>query len=224
MNAISLLHAEAGSTPSGTGSFVYFTNLSVAVQNIAFNKIVGMWGHTTSGTWSFFPCSYNRSAPGDTEVWQAHITGTEIDQFALKYQVAGNIYWDNNSGYDYRLATGPAHTDGIGTVVINPNILVVGVYVDPGGKLNVEILVKNLDFAKTVAIVYTTDNWITFHNAFGSYKTSYPPTTQPHQANTELWEVNTPVGVGATGSFAAFYTVDGVTYWDNNFTLNYSFS
>jgi hypothetical protein len=109
-------------------------------------------------------------------------------------------------------------------VVINPNIVVVGVYVDPGGKLNVEILVKNLDFAKTVAIVYTTDNWITFHNAFGSYKTSYPPAMQPHQANAELWEVNTSVGAGTTGSLAAFYIINGVTYWDNNFTLNYSFS
>jgi hypothetical protein len=223
MDAISLLHAEAGSSPSGTGSFNYFTGYSVVVQNLAFNKIVGMWGHTNSGTWAFFPCSYKRSVPGNNEVWQASINATEIDQFVLKYQVEGNTYWDNNSGYDYRLATGPAHTDGIGTAVINPNILVVAVDVDPSGKLIVEMLVKNIDFAKTVAITYTTNNWATFQNAFGIYKRNYPPAKQPHQADTELWEVNVPVGIGTKGSFAAFYTVGGATYWDNNFTLNYSF-
>ena len=44
MNAISLLHARAGSSPTGTGSFSYFTNFSVAVQNIAFTKVVRVWG------------------------------------------------------------------------------------------------------------------------------------------------------------------------------------
>ena len=31
------------------------------------------------------------------------------------------------------------------------------------------------------------------------------------------------VGVGATGQYAMFYNVEGTTYWDNNFGLNYSF-
>lgn len=222
MNAISLLHARAGSSPTGTGSFSYFTNFSVAVQNIAFTKVVRVWGHTSSGTWAFFPCSYVRSVPGDNEIWHAHVTGTEIDQFALEYQVAGNIYWDNNSGYDYRLDTSAAHTDGIGTAVINPNVLVVAVDV-LAGTLNVLILVKNIQFAKTVGIVYTTDNWGTFHTALASYQRNYPPPKQPHQVDAELWEVNVPLGAGANGGFAAFYAVDGATYWDNNFTLNYSF-
>ena len=141
MNEISLLNARAGSTPSGTGSFVYFTNVSVVVQNIAFTKVVGVFGHTNFGTWTFFPCSYVRSVPG-SEVWQAHITEHRIDQFALEYQVAGQTYWDNNSGHDYRLDTVAAQTDGIGTAIINPNVLVVAVDVFPAGTLNVLILLK----------------------------------------------------------------------------------
>ena len=44
MDEISLLDARAGSSPTGTGSFSYFTNVSVVVQNIAFAKVVGVWG------------------------------------------------------------------------------------------------------------------------------------------------------------------------------------
>ena len=222
MDGISLLHARAGSSPTGTGSFSYFTNVSVVVQNIAFAKIVRVWGHTSSGTWTSFPCSYVRSVPGDNEIWHAHVTGTEIDQFALEYRVAGNVYWDNNSGYDYRLDPSAAHTDGIGTAVVNPNVLVVAVDVLAGTE-NVLILVKNIQFPKTVGIVYTTDNWATFHTALGSYQRSYPPPKQPHQTDAELWEVNVPVGAGTNGSFAAFYAIAGDNYWDNDFTIIYSF-
>ena len=54
MNEISLLNARAGAA-SGTGSYVYFTNVSLVVQNIAFTKVVGVFGHTNFGAWTFFP-------------------------------------------------------------------------------------------------------------------------------------------------------------------------
>ena len=55
MSVIALLNAEAGRTPSGTGSFTYFTNFRVLVENLAFIKLVGIWGHDQlSGNWSFF--------------------------------------------------------------------------------------------------------------------------------------------------------------------------
>jgi hypothetical protein len=224
MVAVALLHAEAGSAPSGTGSFNYFTNFLVRVENIAFSKIVGIWGHTaTSGTWGFFPCSYDHSVPNNNEIWRAHIDETEIDTFDIEYQVSGNIYWDNNAGYNYALDTGAAHTDGIGTAIVGPNVLAVSWSVDPSGMLSVEVLVKNLAFVKQVAIVYTLDNWLTFHNAFGSFQQSFPPAMMPHQVQSELWKISALLTPGASGKFAVFYIVDSATYWDNNFSLNYSF-
>ena len=72
MAAVALLNAEAGSTPSGTGSFSYFTNARVVLENLAFDKIVGIWGHNpASGSWGFFPCSFGRSVPNNREVWSA---------------------------------------------------------------------------------------------------------------------------------------------------------
>lgn len=91
------------------------------------------------------------------------------------------------------------------------------------GNLNVGVLVQNIAFQKQVGIVYTTDNWLTFQNAFGNHTQSFPPPSTPHQLNAELWNILAPVGVGAKGQYTVFYNVEGTTYWDNNFGLNYSF-
>jgi Carbohydrate/starch-binding module (family 21) len=111
--------------------------------------------------------------------------------------------------------------EGLSTVVMGTNVLVGGYQAD-AGKLNVQVLVRNIALHKQVAIVYTTDKWFTCHNALGIYSTPFAPASTPHQPITELWNIG-PVAVGATGQFAAYYTVDGATYWDNNFGLNYSF-
>jgi hypothetical protein len=223
MAAVALLNAEAGSTPNGMGSFDYFTNAWVVVENLAFDKIVGIWGHNAeSGNWGFFPCIFDHSVPNNSEIWSAHISSTEIDQFAVEYRVLGNIFWDNNAGFNYRLDTGSAHTDGIGTAIVVPKVLVVASGVEPGGKLNVDVLVKNLAFAKQVVIVYTTDSWTTFHNAFGNFQRRFPPPTIPHQIQSELWAVSVQLTPGVSVQFAVFYIVGGATYWDNNFGANYS--
>jgi hypothetical protein len=224
MTAVALLNAEAGSTPSGTGSFSYFTNAHVVVENVAFDKVVGIWGHNPgSGSWQFFPCDFDHSVPNNLEIWTAHIGSTEIDQFDVEYLVSGNIYWDNNDGFNYLLDTGAAHTDGIGTAVVGPNVHAVAWRIEAGGTLNVEVLVKNLAFTKQVAMVYTTDNWATFHNAFGGFRRTFPPPTMPHQIQSELWEISVSLTSGVSGQFAVFYIVGGVTFWDNNFGANYSF-
>jgi hypothetical protein len=111
--------------------------------------------------------------------------------------------------------------EGLSTVVMGPNVLVGGYQAD-AGNLNVQVLVRNIALQKQVAIVYTTDKWFTCHNAFGVYSPPFAPASTPHQPITELWNIG-PVAVGPTGQFAAYYTVDGATYWDNNFGLNYSF-
>jgi hypothetical protein len=224
MPALSLLNAEAGSAPSGTGSFNYFTNFRVLVENLAFIKLVGIWGRDQiSGNWSFFSCSYDHAVPNNKEIWQSHVPEIQIDQFDVVYQVSGNTFWDNNAGFNYRLDTAAPHTDGIGTAIVGPNVLTVASSIDPSGNLSVQVMVKNLAFAKQIAIVYTVDNWATFHNVFGSFQQLFPPPTIPHQIQSELWSVSASLSPGASGQFAVFYIVNGTTYWDNNFGLNYSF-
>ena len=225
MDALTLLRAEAGTSPSGTGSFSYFTNFSILVDNFAFAKQIQILGHdVNTGSWVFHPGSFSSSVPGNGEIWTAHVGGSPIDQFVVEYEVLGTTFWDNNSGFNYALDTHSAQsTDGVGSVVLNLNVLAVAQEVDAGGNLKVEVLVKNLAFAKQVGVVYTTDNWATFRNAFGVFQQSFPPFGSPHQENPELWAISAFVGVGKNGQFAVFYGVNGSTSWDNNFGRNYSF-
>jgi hypothetical protein len=224
MEPVQLLEAHAGSAPTGTGSFSYFTNASVVVANLGFEKVVGVWGHDQStGTWQFHPCSFDRSVPGNVEVWTAQIFETQIDIFDIEYKVLGTILWDNNSGFDYRLDTGAAHTDGVGTVALGADVRVAE-WGLTGSTLAVDVIARNLAVLKQVGVVWTTDGWSTFQNAFGTFTESYPPASAPHQPSAELWTVKAPVGTGAHGQFAAFSIQNNnVTSWDNNFGLNYSF-
>jgi hypothetical protein len=225
MSAVGLLQGQAGLTPTGMDGETPFTYFEVVVQNLAYAKVVGIWGHDVStGKWSFNPCSYSKSVPGNLEIWVGGWDeGVPPDQFDVEYEVSGNMYWDNNAGYNYSLTPAAAEgAEGVNTVVIGPNVFVGGYQAD-AGNLKVQVLVKNITFRKDVAIVYTTDNWLTSQYAFANYSRSFSPATTPHQLSTELWSIVAPVTVGATGEFAAFYNVAGVTYWDNNFGANYSF-
>ncbi len=240
MNAVALLYGDVGLVPTADNGGVPGAYFSVLVQNLAYTKLVGIWGHVpgapgTPGTWSFTPCSYSHSVPGNLEIWTL-FNALPIDQFDVEYQALGNIYWDNNADYNYSLDPILAATvfeGAIGSAVIGPAVL-AGVPavltqagqvpgVDSNGNLHVGVLVQNIAYEKQVGIVYTTNNWTTFQNTFGTFLQTLTPASTPHQLNAESWEIVAAVGVGATGQFAVFYNVGGATYWDNNFGLNYSF-
>jgi len=221
MNPVQLLDATAGMTPSGTGSYFYVGNYSVVLDNMAYHKVVGVWGRQFgTGVWSFYPCHYRCSVPGNKEIWDATIFD-ELDQFVMAYEVAGQHYWDNNAGHNYLLDVEAARrVDGAGTAVIGPPLIGESSGSINSGELSVYVAVQNLDYHKRVGIVYTTDRWQTWNNAFGSYLQSYPPGPLPAQAQVETWVIQTPV-VAQRVEYAIFYIVMDNTYWDNNFGRNY---
>ena len=232
MSAVELLSAASvsvGSAIDGGPTFSQETSFSVLVQNLAYTKLVGIWGFYGEGPWEFTPCAWSRSVPGNLEIWTASFQGLAPSQFAVEYQALGNVYWDNNAGYNYSMDTFGPSADTPPCVIIGvPNVLAANWIfgsgtVDSSGNLNVFVLLKNIAYQKQVGIRYTTDNWQTYQNAFGTYLQDYLPYSTPHQLGAESWQIVVPVGVGATGQYAVFYSVEGTTYWDNNFGLNYSF-
>ena len=75
---------------------------------------------------------------------------------------------------------------------------------------------QNYGYNKVVKVRYTTDNWATFKDADLTYYSTYDD-------GTEYWsvELDSSVKIDSNFKYAISYTVNGVTYWDNNFGLNY---
>ncbi len=206
MTEVALLWGGGTLGPDVNGGSTFFSYFGVVVQNLAYNKLVGIWspglGTGTPGTWSFTPCSYSRSVPGNLEIWEGGGPAGPATPmpFAVEYSALGNVYWDNNAGYNYSIEIDFGGIVEVpATAVIGPNVLACGVvpgndglpalqsgFVDSNGNLNVGVLVKNIAYEKQVGIVYTTDNWLTFQNAFGNHTQSFPPPSTPHQLNAEM--------------------------------------
>jgi hypothetical protein len=223
MQPVQLRYALAGSEPTPTGSYYQSSSFSVLVENLAFAKQVRILAHDSSG-WNFYPCSFSSSTPENTEIWGGGTIDIAIDQFVVEYQVQGQTFWDNNGGANYFLdAEASFGTEGIGTVALNPFVQLYYTSLDASGRLNVNVFVKNVAFAKNVGIVFTTDGWATNHVATGFYQQGFPPAGIPSQPPAELWNIAPLVGPGAHGEFAIFYDVNGNTFWDNNLNANYKF-
>ena len=91
MDRVTLLHANAGTTPSGTGSYTYFSNFAVRVENGAYAKQIDILGRNVfRGAWALYPCSYSSSVGGNGEIWTAHVSRSPLDQFVVRYQVLGD--------------------------------------------------------------------------------------------------------------------------------------
>lgn len=220
-------------------------HMEALVANLGPTKTV--YAHTlfSNGYWLDIPFFYNRPAANGMEVWTADVHG-DLDTygtmltFALKYTVNGQTYWDNNNGANYKITPD-------GGVLLAAGINVYNGPYYPGVPVNVGtdnvytgyVTVRNLAPAKQVKVVYTTDGWATTQTASANYSPAFwtafytagfPPTAiskvaNPNAYGVEEWTYSLPVGATATQlHYAISYTVNGQTYWDNNFGRNYSVS
>lgn len=81
-----------------------------------------------------------------------------------------------------------------------------------------KILVKNLDYHKTVSIRYTFDFWETIDNISAKYH----PTQQQSNSNYDVFTFKLKLPLNATNLyFAVNYKVGQQEFWDNNDGRNY---
>ncbi len=224
-------------------SYIRVKGFYAEVANIAYAKQVFVHHKMTDGTWKDFPLSYIGPSENNAEIWGWEINygvGTPpensfaqtgfSDEFALKYIVNGQTYWDNNGSRNYNISS-PYITDGyymqdglnISTDLFSSSLRCTGTT----GTLQVNADVRNIAYTKTLNLVYTTDNWRTVSSAPLRYGSTYGYggsnlTAFPGQQQFERWGVTVNVPASTTQvKFAVSYTVNGQTYWNNNYGRDY---
>jgi len=214
---VELRYATGGFFPTGTGSVSYIGNFYIVVDNLAFAKVVSVWGQQAeAGPWAQINGTFQASLPDNKELWLVKVNAAQL-HFAVKYTVNGTTHWDNNGGLNYHMF--PASDDltiGVPQVVGGP----ASFPTPAASTFAVPVAVRNLGFSKIVGIRYTTDNWATSTEVTGFFgRTSSPAVGGA--ASTETWNISAVVGSAAHIQYAVFYKVNGQTYWDNNFGQNY---
>ncbi|MCX9155507.1 CBM21 domain-containing protein [Niveibacterium sp. 24ML] len=206
------------------------------VKNMAYAKEVYVHLKKPDGSWIDVPLAYSRPADNGREVWAANYQdSTETGpiyqswdlEFALRYKVNGQEYWDNNGGANYKQAKDSGS--------LMPQAPVLARYVDTGNPVVVygnryygSVSVKTLGANRQAEIRYTTDGWKTSKTAWAVWngdfwRSYYSSATNPNQYGVEELAFGLQLAPGATRiEYAVGYTVDGKTYWDNNYGRNYS--
>jgi hypothetical protein len=225
------------STSPGDGPNYIYWHFSfegyAKVKNLAYDKKVTVFYGTAYYTddWATFDASYVKTLDDGYELWHFKLpTITEKGwknskswEIALRYQVNGQEYWDNREGQNYRVGAGyapyyPRTNLGDNVPVLVSSASLYQQYGTGNKELTVNVLVKNIAYEKIVKVRYTTDNWNSFIDADAVYQRALS-----YNSDTEEWQVKTTVDSSvSTVDLAVMYTVNGVTYWDNNFGENYT--
>ncbi|MBQ2799974.1 MAG: hypothetical protein IJF03_01135 [Lachnospiraceae bacterium] len=181
------------------------TKYDVYIQvdaNSATNKKVYVHHTTYDQGWIDTEATYCGRTGSNTEIWKASVSVMGETDYAIKYVGDGVTYWDNNNGQNYEAA----NTLGTATVKAIPRR-------EQG---YIQALVKNLAYNKTVKVRYTEDNWATYKEANLTYSYAIA------NANAECWATTISVSNPSNFQYCISYTVNGKTYWDNNFGANYN--
>jgi hypothetical protein len=203
----------------------------ILTSAFANNKSVYVHLLERDGTWSDLPASFVEALPDGREVWTTSVTygqgacpttrtAPATFRFAVKVVPAsGPTLWDNNGGTDF---SAPAAS---GDYLPRVKVLSFSAFAY-NGQLSVAAAVKNLAYAKQVDIAYSTNGWQSVLYAplafTSSYTLGYGAYVSPNATGVERWQAQTQAVAGATCfDYAIRYTVNGQTYWDNNFGRNY---
>ncbi|MBW1810732.1 MAG: hypothetical protein JRJ87_21245 [Deltaproteobacteria bacterium] len=229
---VSLLYVKAASRCE-YGSYSAYGRLYgyIEVENLAYEKqVVVHYLDRQSGNWRDIQAVFLQSLSDNKEVW--YFESEEVGysprlsadfQFAIRYSVNGEEYWDNNAGKDYRISTGPRPLYPTDLVLGKSEVALRkanGHNSWTGNTLEGFVHLKNLAYDKAVKIVYTIDGWDSVNEGYASYG-------RPLSDNQEAWYFSIPLGGGygqvMAVEFAICCEVNGIQIWDNNFYQNYSF-
>ncbi len=213
----------------------------VELSNLGFNKKVFVHHKLQDGSWKDFALAYQKNIGNNAEMWVLEMDlstnfGSTVqppqlgNEFAIRYEVNGQVFWDNNGGTNYKMG----QSDGM---YLQPGLHISNDSKDSyfayypnatSSTFNVVADIRNLAYDKKVNVVYTTDGWKTVNKAPLQFTYNYAigsgsSIISPNIFGIERWRTTIsikPISASRV-EYALSYNVNGTEYWDNNFGLNY---
>lgn len=233
---VGLLTASSSVLGRNLGGFLqYDYNFTgkIIVQNIAYQKQVQVHYSVNGGPWLDLSAAFDKSRPSNHEEWIFSVTlGTTPAEsshealnvrFAVKYQVGGQTYWDNNGGKDYFVTVGHnGSTNKLYETTLLGRDFPVSLYssiwdfaIPQNRTWRTVVQTRNFGVQQSVKIRYTLDYWKSYQDLPLEKMYDFTLGTGSYWKSTLNIPFPTVVG------YAVCLTVDGVEYWDNNFGSNY---
>ena len=196
---------------SAAGYYSSSTNyIYIKVANDIKNPSVYVRYKYSSYDWSNEYATFYKALDDNYSIFKAEVYGFGLIEYSINVHNGEESYInDNNGNYftNYQVL-------GDANVVALRNRSSLG-----SSDYEIKAAVKNLGYHKDIKVRYTVDNWKTYKEAPLTYKST-------NDNNDEIWSTT----IDTTGAeyynfqYAISYTVNGQTYWDNNFGLNYDSS
>jgi hypothetical protein len=225
-DAVKLLFAR-----SAIGWDGHTVNGYIEVQDYAYQKAVSVVYRFNNEPWKVLAATYVGPTHGTLEAWQFNTNGVRLGykesgtiEFALRYEVLGKTYWDNNGGRNYQIGFG--FEPSFPTFVLERSQVVLdyagaNTETDSGGVITGKsiqggIWVKQFGAGQVVRVVYSRDGWKTSTAVDASF-------TRLQGSDTALWNFKFDVPKSTKEIvFVAMTGVGNYAAWDNNFRRNYT--
>jgi len=188
----------------------YYTTF-IKINTVGSDQHVYLHVHEDE-EWKDIEGEYVTTLSDGSQIWKVYNSYIGSGrEYAIKYEVDGQTYWDNNNNQNYT-----TENNFIGIAVMGVNPAFGGTTV--AENYPVRVLVKNLAYDKVVNLRYTEDDWLTYKELPLNYIAT-------NTDGSEYWATTLKLNPNAINNFhyAISYTVNGRTYWDNNFGSNYNF-
>jgi hypothetical protein len=143
-----------------------------------------------------------------------------VQRFAVRYNVSGFEFWDNNGGANYKIEEG--HGTVGGNVTLRSAQLLPGV-TRYDRSLRGQIYVNNLAFQKNVGLRMSIDggtSWVNYPATYVGKATEGTRQDAVPIPGVEVWGFWTPLF--SPSFYDIYFAVYYDSYWDNNFGHNYS--
>ena len=204
------------------------------VENVGYDKAIDVLWAGEDGEWHILAALFHSSSQNlSMEYWSAtttfrlsaHKSLPGNIQFALRYQVSGEQFWDNNGGLNYSSEA----DSGLRLLPRNPLLHIDFEPRMSDGQKIVPVTVaidKSLKTAN-VYVHWTTDNWQHTHKSPCDFRRNYWNSSlrsnarNPNQYGAQIWQGQIKAGHAYRIQYYLSCESEGEVYRDTNFGSNY---